>query len=251
MKKIFMKFKEFIRVFSIAFRIPGIIIFTIPLTLFIIWIGAFAILLGFEIETSKTDISEYLKTDRLLPDLAIFPPNLEEVDEVIDYHYYCGQLVDGDEMYLEAKYTHNGFLKEIDRLESLSDVHTGKSIKKDEGVLFNLMTYITKYNDFATDYEYACVEEESYTIVYVALSERTKGRIYFDEQYLPINYHLVDLSNVDHDSDPYQFTMYEKREDNWYDGSTKNASRANGILTPQFTFVSQNDNLYLQKRRIC
>lgn len=165
-------------------------------------------------------MDKYQKTDGRVSYFDIYPEKSAINGEVIEYHYFDYQLIDGDEIYLEIQYTEENFKKEIERLENVT--YTSEllkyhnAIKKDDCVLFNYLTYVTRYNDKG-QYEYACVDSENYKIVYITLNSITLGRISFDKAYLPKTYYIVTTDWSQEDNiDPYYFDMYDEDTVNWY-----------------------------------
>lgn len=166
-----------------------------------------------------TNPDKYLETDGFISYFSIFPNKAEIKGDIIDYHYFDYQLKDGDEIYLEVTYTRDSFDEEILRLEAVKyfseKFKYENAVKKDDCILFNYITYISIYN-YNGRYEYACVDPNSYRIVYITLDEMSLERISFDEMYLPKTYYIHDLNYADDNIDPYYFDMYEENVECWY-----------------------------------
>ncbi len=139
------------------------------------------ILLGLNLRTIDSDRFGL----RYRSESILFPEELEKGDIYEYSHFYDYQLKDGIETIEVFKYTENSFYKEIERLEKLVCVETTKSIVKDSNkVLFNYLTYVTKYIP-GESYEYACVDEANFRISYISLDEMSLKRIKISSDLLP------------------------------------------------------------------
>lgn len=163
---------------------------------------------------------KYLITDGFISHFAIFPKQNEFTGDVVEYHYYDYQMLDGDEIYLEMRYDNAAFEQELERLSEVVYYSTKQkyenAIKVDNSVLFNYYTFVSIYS-FRGRYEYASVDFEEHTIVYIMLDEMSFDRISIDKKYLPKNYYITDLNYLDDNNDPYCFDMYEKEVESWYE----------------------------------
>lgn len=137
-----------------------------------------------------TDTSKYLKTDGKLSEFILFPQTLENIDEIVEYHYIDYQLRDGREVVLIAKYNQTSYYEEIQRIEKLSyKIANSKSepkyIMKDfNNILFNKPTYVTTYIPGRT-YEYACIDDSTYTVSYFFIEFMSKERVSISGDFLP------------------------------------------------------------------
>ena len=140
-----------------------------------------------------TDISEYLQINSSgFLKLTIFPENFDNISKINEYYHctYDGFFNEQAEIYFDVCYDKDEFYEEIERLESISykmkESHEPKSVIKDEAVLFNYTTYISVFNE-AGDFEYVCVDETEYRMVYIAL-DAISDRISIAPKYMPKNY---------------------------------------------------------------
>ena len=211
----------------IGFKIAVIVLGALLITYAVVGLGYIAVLFIFNPETQVTDIEKYGETDGygITSTLRTFPQDLENVEEVIDYHLYCAQFKGGIEVYLEAKYTEEEFCKEISRLEGVDGpFYKRKYMKKDEALLFSYTTYVATYNHSGV-YEYASIDEENFTIRYVFVDYRDPEKLGIKSEYLPRNYNEVwyhqeryyageeSICNID----PYDYNAYGNYEDIWYE----------------------------------
>ena len=172
------------KIFLIVFKSIGVLI-TLMFTFLIL-----ATIFAFTYVIRITDTQKYLKTDGFLSEFILFPENLENIEEIVDYHYFDYQLRDGREVVLIAKYKESSYYEEIDRLENIyfdvENSYSGpKYIMKDfENVLFNKPTYVTTYIPGRT-YEYACIDDATYTISYFFIEFMSKERVSVSSEFLP------------------------------------------------------------------
>lgn len=170
------------------------------------------------IQIEIDDMDKYLKTDGRVTDFCIFPAKDEIAGEVIDYHYRTN-LFGSHEIYLEVVYSEESFENEIKRLDNLTYAvyENTFSLKKDNANLFNYTTYISVYNYHGL-YEYVCIDEIDFRIVYITLEYVPADRIAFNNKYLPKTYY----ENEDaygQDIDPYYYYIYYYGFDNMPDYS--------------------------------
>lgn len=172
------------------------------------------------IPVKVSNVDKYLITDGFISHFSIFPKQNEFTGEIIEYHYYDYQVMDGDEIYLEIHYDIEAFEKEIERLSEVVYYSTKwkyeNAIKVDDSVLFNYYTFVSIYNHSGR-YEYACVDFEQQTIIYIFLNEISLGRISIDEKYIPKTYYITDSTYSDDNIDPYCYNMYEDNVETWYE----------------------------------
>lgn len=179
-------------------------------------IGAFLFAFFGTIKIDNTD--KYLKTDGFLSEFILFPETLEKIDEIVDYHYIDYQLRDGQEVVLIAKYSESSYYEEIDRLENIyfdvENSYSGpKYIMKDfENVLFNKPTYVTIYIPGRT-YEYACIDDSTYTISYLFIEFMSKERVSVSSEFLPKIYTDDNELYSRYCYDIYMILTYEECEE--------------------------------------
>lgn len=126
--------------------------------------------------------------------LYVFPEKLPKTAKVDEYFVY-GKSAFFDnafEYYLKISMSKNDFISEIERLKSISceiknpsnsDCYTNY-IEYDE-TNFNYPAYVTVYASHDT-YEYALIDEDNLTIIYVYLQMiLKKSDVKFEHSYLP------------------------------------------------------------------
>ena len=200
------------KIFLIVFKSIGVLI-TLMFTFLIL-----ATIFAFTYVIRITDTQKYLKTDGFLSEFILFPENLENIEEIVDYHYFDYQLRDGREVVLIAKYKESSYYEEIDRLENIyfdvENSYSGpKYIMKDfENVLFNKPTYITTYIPGRT-YEYACIDDSTYTISYLFIEFMSKERVSVSSEFLPKIYTDDNELYSRYCYDIYMILTYEECEE--------------------------------------
>ena len=200
------------KIFLIVFKGIGVLIILMLTFLILATIFAFTYVIRI------TDTLKYLKTDGFLSEFILFPENLENIEEIIDYHYFDYQLRDGREVVLIAKYNESSYYEEIDRLENIyfdvENSYSGpKYIMKDfENVLFNKPTYVTTYIPGRT-YEYACINDATYTISYFFIEFMSKERVSVSSEFLPKIYTDDNELYSRYCYDIYMILTYEECEE--------------------------------------
>lgn len=200
------------KIFLIVFKGIGVLI-TLMFTFLIL-----ATIFAFTYVIRITDTQKYLKTDGFLSEFILFPENLENIEEIVDYHYFDYQLRDGREVVLIAKYNESSYYEEIDRLENIyfdvENSYSGpKYIMKDfENVLFNKPTYVTTYIPGRT-YEYACIDDATYTISYFFIEFMSKERVSVSSEFLPKIYTDDNELYSRYCYDIYMILTYEECEE--------------------------------------
>lgn len=200
------------KIFLIVFKSIGVLI-TLMFTFLIL-----ATIFAFTYVIRITDTQKYLKTDGFLSEFILFPENLENIEEIVDYHYFDYQLRDGREVVLIAKYKESSYYEEIDRLENIyfdvENSYSGpKYIMKDfENVLFNKPTYVTTYIPGRT-YEYACIDDATYTISYFFIEFMSKERVSVSSEFLPKIYTDDNELYSRYCYDIYMILTYEECEE--------------------------------------
>ena len=167
-------------------------------------------------ETVKetNDINEYLQIKSSgLPGLSIFPENFDNISKINDYYHrdYEGFFSEAAEIYFDVYYSAEKFYEEINRLENFSykmhSSHNPKSLIKDDATLFNYTTYVSVFNH-AADFEYVCIDETEYRMVYVVLSNMGDDGISVNEEYLPKNYYHM-YENAENYKQYFSYNMYD------------------------------------------
>ena len=198
----------------LMYILKGISILIISVFIFFILATIFA----FTYVIRITDTSKYLKTDGKLSEFILFPHTLENIDEIVEYHYIDYQLRDGREVVLIAKYNQTSYYEEINRLENIyfniENSYSGpKYIMKDfDNVLFNKPTYVTTYIPDRT-YEYACIDDSTYTISYFFIEFMSKERVSVKSDFLPKIYTDDNELYSQYCYDIYMILTYEECEE--------------------------------------
>ncbi len=130
---------------------------------------------------------------------VIFPPTLDNVQEVVEFHEY---LYDreylGSEYYLSAIYDEENFEIELNRLASLSSRGRYDPIPVFvDTIHFNYPAFLTRYRNPYTHenekykhraFEYALIDYEKRNVIYVYLYDVLYEDVSFDKKYLPKDY---------------------------------------------------------------
>ena len=139
----------------------------------------------------------------------MFPEEISESVIVNDFYYLYRPIlwVNPDiQVFLSCTYNQGDFENEISRLAALSSSREGyntKFVKYDEEI-FEFPAYYTFYAFFHS-FEYALLDYETNTIIYVSMQYEEVKDIHFDNQYLPINYAIVYKQDSE---SPNSFSMY-------------------------------------------
>lgn len=181
----------------------------ILLSIFVLMISLF----GCQTKVKTNNISDYgmfrSYTANTSLGYKVFPTDLSDVDTVNDYYFLFKPVlwVNPDiQVFLSCTYSKENFENEIIRLSELTAVIDGyntKSIKYSESI-FMIPAYYTvfaMYNSF----EYALLDFETNTIIYVSMQYQSINEIYFDNKYLPNDYLEVYTSAGE---DVHSFNMY-------------------------------------------
>ncbi len=123
--------------------------------------------------------------------LIVFPEKeTEYITEEFYYKYRDEIFSPVCQVYLKREYSHEQFLKEIERLRSEQLTYAGQTnqLYVDEQNFTENVSYIAyvALADWNDKYEYALVMEDTNTIIYVYLHNMTKKNLYMDEAYLPV-----------------------------------------------------------------
>lgn len=201
-----MKIKKMFMYLLVGLGIIGVLCFLFLITLLII---------GLMVPTKIDSTNKYLKTKGYKSDFIVFPKTLNNMDNVIDYHYYDYHLRDGCEIILKIKYDSATFDEELLRLESIQytrkiDGKTKKIVKDDEKCLFNYFTYVSIYDTDKDVYEYACIDFEKFEITYIYLG-------YLSLDYVMINYDFLPKKYLEDNQflNEYNFDIYSDTIDIW------------------------------------
>lgn len=139
----------------------------------------------------------------------VFPTDLSEVETVNDYYFLFKPIlwVNPDiQIFLSCTYSKDNFENELNRISQLTSVIDGynsKSVKYSESI-FLVPAYYTvfaMYNSF----EYALLDFDTNTIIYVSMQYQSINQIYFDNKYLPQDYLEVYTSADEHE---LSYNMY-------------------------------------------
>ena len=180
------------------------------LIIFLVVLMCITFIISLELIPKKTnDIKDYLKIeDSSLPEFIVFPASVENLSNC---KYFCNDygLIDGTEIYLEVTYDLNEFQKEVERLKNIKyesqKFNFVEEIRFDDKEKFNYPTYYSEYNSRGT-YEYASIDENTNSIVYIVIYNMSIKRISIPRDFLPINYDKeIDVNN---ETEYYRFSIY-------------------------------------------
>lgn len=185
----------------------------------LICVAMIAIILAFtksmvgEIDRSSDLIEEYgdWDLDEKYTSLSIFPAEVpaSATEVVYRYKYQSGLNRPMCQIYLECVLDQQDFDAEVQRLSSLSfTTEAGQTnlVQYEEGA-FIYPAYVTVLGyDFA--YEYALVNEDAKTIVYIYTMNIVEKDVKFDKDYLPDGF-MDDFDDFTVDALD-RFTMYER-----------------------------------------
>lgn len=128
----------------------------------------------------KTSVDDYMKLDAPLPHgaLTAFPLEIQK-ENTERYYYYCSSTLfyDDQAVLLVENYSPEQFNDEIKRFESTAEYNEG---------LFCYPAYIFDYTK-DTYYEYALVDKDSNTIIYV-YAQYSGGCAQVPEQWRPVEF---------------------------------------------------------------
>lgn len=149
----------------------------------------------------------------------IFPNEIPSGSTEADYYFLWHPVyfVNPDiQVYLSCTYSSSGFFEEIERLNGLL-----YSLEENKGIglmfsedLFQSHSYVGIYA-YNYSFEYALVDYDSFTIVYVSMQYQDESEIYFDVSYLPNGYEQVAGISYDHGISYYY--MHPLRNDDGTD----------------------------------
>lgn len=155
---------------------------------------------------SSNDTSSYLVYEEKLydggtPIAHVFPKSIENVSEVVDYHYiaYFPPDFRGTfwELVLIAKYNENEFAGEINRLSSLSEEDDANLLLDENHVLFKRDAFIETYNvryvsfgQMHTEYSYALIDYDNFIISYIYINNPAHNHheLSINDDLLPMHY---------------------------------------------------------------
>lgn len=130
--------------------------------------------------------------------LMIFPEQLyPEMEDVSYFYLYDTNMWDNIyEIYLKAKYSDEDFELEKGRLKNISSRVNVNGNEKEQDIqytedLFVLPAYVAIYAS-NNSFEYALVDEETKTIIYIYLQNSTNDDL-FRKEYLPYEYQKKEL----------------------------------------------------------
>lgn len=132
------------------------------------------------------------KNYRGISKLSLFPTQ-QQIEEsggnILKYVYDCSgpKLYQTCQIYLECEYTPEGYRKEADRLQDLTYSETGLAVGSSEDGYEYPAVYAIKNVEGCN--EYVLFLEEQQKIIYIYLQSLVDRReLYFEEQYLPLDY---------------------------------------------------------------
>lgn len=88
------------------------------------------------------------------------------------------------EIYFSMRYSEDEYIREIDRISSITNQRNSKKkpvLSKD---LFNLPAYIAIYNHYSR-YEYVLLNEDEHEVIYIYLFDCGKDNFCFPVEYIP------------------------------------------------------------------
>lgn len=162
------------------------------------------------------DISRYRQWS--LPEkysrLLVFPEEIPAAAEDTEYfyRYESGYTRPMCQIFLSCRLDGDTFEREEERLSSLAYESTsdGRKTVQYDSTSFEKPAYVTIAGyDFC--YEYALLDRENRTIVYVYAMNTVEKSIGFDREYLP-DYYMEDFAELSV-SGLDRFTMYERYQD--------------------------------------
>jgi hypothetical protein len=214
--------KKRIRIFTVLL---ACCLAAIGLSVIYIFVIGFLSIFGFSssIET-QTTIEKYRTWTSLHGGLACFPETLTNMDGINEY--YCRidhPLSFGTpeyEIFLDITYSKSDYEKEVARLSTMeyksSNFPETRSLKYDNAVLFHFPTYIAAYDQSDYDYEYACLDEENYRLIYVYIQIMNYEEVQMEEVYRPKH---LEINGNDDTSDGYYYSLYyypAYSDEQWY-----------------------------------
>ncbi len=157
----------------------------------VLFLGIISAAVYFAAHKNTTDITKYRQwnTHDLHGKMLIFPQQIEYVDAE-KYLYRCSEgILDNDyQIFLKCNYSENMYQAEIQRLSQIKDEYEGHENKVFyDTENFKNPSYVCIYN-FDSTYEYACLDEENFSICYIYLQFVDKNEIKFDKDLLPEQY---------------------------------------------------------------
>lgn len=166
-----------------------------------------------DVDVSTDDIADYGQWDlsKEYTQLSVFPAEIPASATEVSYRYkyQSGYNRPMCQIYLECTLDQQEYEAEVERLRNLSyTTAAGETnlVQYDEEN-FSYPAYVTMLGyDFA--YEYALVNEQSRTIVYIFSMNTLEKDVKFDDSYLPEDF-MADFDNFEVDALD-RFTMYER-----------------------------------------
>lgn len=147
--------------------------------------------------------------------LYIFPKEISVNARDTEFLYSCGARGFGVDyqQFLKCTYSEEEYQAEIDRLKNIKcEMHTRKGTVVNHvdysDTKFNCPAYITAYGGNHI-YEYALLNEETNTIIYVYLQTISNDKVAFSKEYLPKEYQdgkqLLNEENIDRTNIYYSY----------------------------------------------
>ncbi|MBP3603894.1 MAG: zf-HC2 domain-containing protein [Lachnospiraceae bacterium] len=145
--------------------------------------------------------------------LALFPESEGISGNIEEFYYDCkGQkLYQAYQIYLKCSYDKEAYETEKNRLLNLIDESTGRGTVYSEEETFLPCVYAMLYDE---GYEYALLDEEDGTIIYIYLQGIDRREVVFRKEYLPTDYGQAGYY-FETERDPYRIyqTEWEKMND--------------------------------------
>lgn len=145
--------------------------------------------------TYVTDLSEYGNFEKfnLLGNLELFPETIPEgfIGGQYYFKYKEGFLDSECQVYLKCNYDKSTYKKEIERLAQIEETYQGKTQKIHyDTENFHQPAFVTVFENDGC-YEYALLDEDNLSIVYIFIQWVKEKDIKFPNMYLPHDYKCV------------------------------------------------------------
>lgn len=157
--------------------------------------------------------SDYGKQDyKGIARLALFPEADAVSGQIENFYYDCkgSKMYQTYQIYLECSYTEEAFLQEKERLLSVTDEKTGRSVQYSEEENDFPCVYAMLYDE---GFEYALLSEAEYKVIYIYLQGTDIRQLYFDRKYLPKDY---GQAGYPFETEREAFRIYPRDQEEFY-----------------------------------
>lgn len=186
------------------------------LLLFVVFIGIMYFAFTGGPATKTKDIKDYsiIYEKNVRSCLEVFPEEIAEsaTDATFDFYFRDTFGSPTVSIFLQVDYSEEDYAAEVERLENIKKIYNGGEIQllRDEEGTYPYPAYIAIENHHHT-YEYALLSGDTQiTYIYTAYFDR--GRMRFDEEYLPSDFRYG--APEGEDQFYYGFSYYVKEIDN-------------------------------------